>query len=245
LKPSIGVVNFLGITLSEINMATFYVVLYIFVAIIALLCLVSFTMYMCHLCNKGKDFDDQAYFTQNGKDLNSTETTHLMDQSTTESPAGNNIELVNVRNKIQTLERLGQQSRDPGPGPSASIRTDPSAPNLPNKRPGVPPRPDSITRPPIAVKPATISPRNSIIKPSNNPPPPPHAHQVEVAIVTPQKPVIKPKSAPPPPPESIYENTPRKSSLKRQAPPPPPGIHDPPPTYDDVIIPVGNYLTDD
>jgi len=177
-------------------MSTFYVVLYIFIAIVALLCLVSLVMYLCRVFSKSKDYDEEQFFTTKGRNLNSTATTEVAETSQliTNGPSTSregDIELVNVRQRVEAYEH----------GPPASA---PSAP----RKPPVAPRPSSIAKPHLSAHPSA--------PPTNQP--------VEVAIVHPQLPyapksntVKKPKAPPPPPPESFYQNV---DKTNHQSPPP-------------------------
>ena len=243
-------------------MSAFYWVLYIFIAVVALLCITAFVMYMCRLCTKSKDFDEEAFFTASGRglDLNSTDTTQLMNETSANraGTSGTSVELVNVRRKVEQYEQNHEVDGE--------IEVAQNVPRLPPQQPlssyrdhGVKPpvaqRPLSIVKPPIANKPG-----GGVTKPSNLPPPPPPAAQnnVQTAIVVPQHQqktvVLKPKSAPPPPPpqNSAHENTDGYRTKKRSAPQPPQAAlrassgHESPPTYDDVMlhIPVDDYLTD-
>ena len=213
-------------------------------------------MYMCRLCSKSKDFDEEAFFTASGRglDLNSTETTQLMNETSAvrAGTSGTNVELVNVRRKVEQYEQNHEKN--------GAIEAAHNVPRLPPQQPlsssrdhGVKPpvaqRP--IVKPPIANKPG-----GSVTKPSNLPPPPPPAAQNNVQTATvvlqhQQKTVVlKPKSAPPPPPPQ--ENTDGYRTKKRSAPQPPQAAlrlssgHESPPAYDDVMldIPVDDYLTD-
>ena len=210
-------------------MSTFYVVLYIFIAVVVLLCVVSFFMYLCRAFGRSKEYDEEEFFTTRGRNLNTTatteivETTQLMTDGPSDTQGGGNIELVNVRQRVDAYEH-GQ----------------PSASSVQHK-PVVAPRPVSIAKPIVPAKPMIHSQGPSVVKPNAQPPPPPAHNQVEVAVVHPQhlhapKPnaVKKPKAPPPPPPDSVYENV-NKSDYRS-----------PPPNYDDVMvdIPVDNYLSD-
>ena len=238
-------------------MSAFYYVLYIFIGVVALLCITAFVMYICRLCTKSKDFDEEELFTARGRGMNldHTETTQLMNETALDgadaanTSKGTNVALVNVRLKVQQYEH-----NDVSQGKIVEAAA-PSAPKLPSlssksssaaagpKKPPVAARPLSISKPPIGHKPG-------VTKPATLPPPPPSSH-VETAVVIPQpqKTVKKPKTAPPPPPpqDSVYENT---DGYKKRAAPQPPvkpsSRRGSLPTYDDVMldIPVDDYLTD-
>ena len=233
-------------------MSAFYYVLYIFIAVVALLCITAFVMYICRLCTKSKDFDEEEFFTTRGRgmNLNSTETTQLMNETALNDPeaagpsSSTNVALVNVRRKVEQYEHNNEAGHEAAPNAS------PVLPTAGPKKPPVAPRPlSTISKP-------SIAPKHGVIKPSNQPPPPPSSStHAETAAVIPQphKTVQKPKTAPPPPPphEEVYEeNTDSYNTKKRAAPQPPAAKpssgRDSPPCYDDVMldIPVDDYLTD-
>ena len=232
-------------------MSAFYYVLYIFIAVVALLCITAFVMYICRLCTKSKDFDEEEFFTTRGRgmNLNSTETTQLMNETALNDPeaagpsSSTNVALVNVRRKVEQYEHNNEAGHEAAPN------APPVLPTAGPKKPPVAPRPLSTIskQPPFA-------PKHEVMKPSNQPPPPPSSStHAETAAVIPQphKTVQKPKTAPPPPPhEEVYENTDSYNTKKRAAPQPPAAKpssgRDSPPCYDDVMldIPVDDYLTD-
>ena len=233
-------------------MSAFYYVLYIFIAVVALLCITAFVMYICRLCTKSKDFEEEEFFTTRGRGMNldTTETTQLMNETALDGPdtagtsSGTNVALVNVRRKVEQYEHNENASIQPAPP------VVPSSSAYPMKPP-VAPRPLSISKPPVPNKPG-------LTKPSNQPPPPPPSFlssHVETAVVIPQpqKTVQKPKTAPPPPPppqDTLYENTDGYNTTKKRPAPQPPmkpsSGRDSPPNYDDVMldIPVDDYLND-
>lgn len=161
-------------------MSTLLLVLYIFIALVVLLCVVSFVMYMCHLCSGVFDTvklpripflrKKIVYAPDDERPLNEVR------QTSEPSTRYEQVELTTVQQRVQNYQHEHTSQ------PVGTVK------------------PSQPVKPLVHSQPS--SKRNSLVKPKDAPPPPPAATGTTRPLSqgSPGSFVLKPKKAPPPPP---------------------------------------------
>jgi len=250
-------------------MSTFFIVLIVFIIVIALLCLVSCMMYFCHICDNGEPTEDKRFsFISRKKTYDPAEQELLNQRQTSPPPLENHqrggvvqIEMVNVKERAHNYETQEKswrgevvtpplnhsQVRFPSKSTPVSRKTSrdnnvpsSSTPFGVNLRPVSPEKCSAssedisikkkLHKPALATRPmihsCPSSKRNSLVRPTDAPPPPPAFVQPLQVQAIPQKKssIVKPKA--PPPPFPAAQNPPPFSGAQNSPTSPPPGYNE-------------------
>jgi len=247
-------------------MSPFYLVLYIFIALIVLLCVVSFAMYMCHVCSgvcgDNSDFDANGIvYLDERQPLSNTET-NLVDDDPER--------VTNVRDFARKYEENLQNGVQSDSGERTLSNSDCSlklesnniSENTIYKKkyhaPPIPPKPTV----PVMIHSQPSSKKSSIVDPppygavtSNQSTPYKSSpcstpDRLTPSTDSPSRSISAPKRKPPPPPPPPKPAGLTDDFLAKLPPPrdsmlPPPDL---PPLRDNILPPpppVDNYLSDD